>query len=163
MDLTVIDIVFLIILIGSAIRGVVKGFIAEVFSIGAAIAGLICAFLFAGVGAEIVESIAGKVFWSQLASFLLIFLLVYLIVKFIENLLHDFFDRFNLEKLDKVLGFLVGFVEGLLFVSLIILIVFWFSSLEAFKTWRVLDESVVARFLLPIIQPMAESLIKQYT
>lgn len=155
MELTGLDIVFLIIVVFAALRAGFRGFVREFMSMAAVFLGIAIAVLFSGVAAVYVQPWIGAGAWSQVVSFLGLFLVVYLLVKIFESALNRIIERINLESLDKALGFFLGIVEGLL-VSFILLLVLQLQPL--FDTRQMIADSTLARYLLPLL-PYAERLM----
>ena len=149
------DIVFLVLIAAGAIRCAFKGFIGEIMSFAALILGIVGAVFFSKAGAIVIDTYVGFSNWNQIIAFLVIFILVYLLVKIIEKILHRILDRINLERLDRVLGFFLGLVEGGLAV---VLIVYLMEVQPIFDLDSVLEKSAIASFvseLLPLAAPAA--------
>jgi membrane protein required for colicin V production len=88
--------------------------------------------------------------WSQIIAFLVLFIVVYLVVKLVEGLLHRGIEALSLKKLDSVLGFLLGALEGLLIVCVVLLLI----DLQPFVDVRdLLERSYAARLILPFLMP----------
>ena len=155
MDLSGLDIVFLIIVVFMALRAGFRGFVREFMSMAAVILGIAIAVLFSGVASVYVQPWIGAGGWSQVVSFLGLFLIVYLLVKIFENALNRIIERINLESLDRALGFFLGIAEGLLVCFILILVM---QLQPFFETGVVIADSVLAQFLLPLL-PYAERLI----
>jgi membrane protein required for colicin V production len=154
-DLSGLDIVFLIIVVFLALRAGFRGFVREFMSMAAVILGIALAVLFSGVAAVYVQPWIGSGTWSQVVSFLGLFLAVYLVVKVFENALNRLVERINLESLDRALGFFLGIAEGLLATFVLVLV----FHLQPFIDMRdAINESIMAQFLLPLL-PYAERLI----
>lgn len=155
MDLSGLDIVFLIILVFAALRAGFRGFVREFMSMAAVVLGITTAVLFSGVAAVYVQPWIGVGAWSQVVSFLGLFLLVYLLVKVFENALNRIIERINLESLDRALGFFLGILEGVLACFILLLVL---QLQPVFDAREVIAESLLAGYLLPLL-PYAERLI----
>ncbi len=155
MDLTGLDIVFLIIIVFMALRAGFRGFVREFMSMAAVILGIAVAVLFSGIAAVYVQPWIGAGAWSQVVSFLGLFLVVYLLVKVFESALNRIVESINLESLDRALGFFLGVGEGLLASFILVLVL---QLQPVFDTSEVIAGSVLAQFLLPLL-PYAERLI----
>ncbi len=154
MKLNPLDIVFIVLIAAGAIRCAFKGFISEVMSFAALILGIVAAVFFSKAGAGLIDTYVGFSNWNQIIAFLAIFLVVYLVVKLIEGILHRLLDKIHLERLDRVLGFFLGFVEGALVV---VLLVYLMRVQPIFDLQSLLDSSGIARFVLDIIPVAANS------
>jgi membrane protein required for colicin V production len=96
----------------------------------------------------LIDTYVGFSNWNQIVAFLIIFLLVYLFVKLLEGILYRILDKIHLERLDRVLGLFLGLVEGGLAVMLVVYIM---RVQPIFDLQPLLDDSVIARFVLEII------------
>lgn len=155
MDLTGLDIVFLIVIVFMALRGVFRGFVREFMAMAAIILGIAVAVIFSGIAAVYIQPWVGAGAWSQVIAFLALFLVTYLVVRIFENALNRLMEKINLESLDRALGFFLGVAEGLLltFVGVLVL-----QVQPVFDTRQILAESIIAQFMLPLL-PYAERLI----
>ena len=148
MSFATIDIVFTILIVVLAVRGAIRGFVAEFGSVAA---------LFLGLGGAIalyksVAVLLGKWFgtslWNPLIAFLVVFLLIYLVVKALERLLAALFDKLDLERLDRAIGLFLGLAEGLLLVGVLLFLLNWLPFLD---TRGLLQDSLFARLLSPLL------------
>lgn len=160
MKINPLDIVFIVLIAAGAIRCAFKGFISEIMSFAALILGIVAAVFFSKAGAGLIDTYIGFSNWNQIIAFLVIFLIVYLVVKLIEGILHRLFDRINLERLDRVLGFFLGLVEGGIAV---VLLVYIMRVQPIFDLEQVLDNSFIARFVLDIIPVAAPADVQVMT
>lgn len=152
------DIVLSLIILILMVRGAFKGFVAEVLSFAALILGIAAAIIFGGLLSSLITDIFGESIWSPVIAFLGIFIIVYLIVKLLEGVIHKGIEKLNLYKLDKVMGFLLGLIEGILIVSCIVFIV----SIQPFvNVGDMVENSLFARIILPILIPTAVGLLNQ--
>ena len=152
MKLNPLDIIFIVLIAAGAIRCAFKGFISEIMSFAALVLGIVAAVFFSKAGAGLIDTYAGFSNWNQIIAFLVIFLAVYLFVKLAERILHRIFEKIDLERLDRVLGFFLGVVEGGLAV---VLLVYLMRAQPIFDLHALLDRSVIAGFLLEIIPTAA--------
>lgn len=150
------DIVLCLVILILMIRGTIKGFIAEVLSMAAVILGIGAAVIFSGMSSKLITNIFGESIWSPVIAFLGIFIIVYLVVKLLEGAIHKGIEKLNLHKLDRVMGFLLGFIEGILVVSCAVFII----RIQPFvNTDEILDSSLIAGIILPILIPVAAAVI----
>ncbi len=150
LNFNTIDYIFLAIIGVLSIRGTFRGFITELLSMAALILGLAAAVMFSKAGSHVLEKIWGTSGWNQVVSFLFIFIVVYAIVKFFENVLHNLFINLDLEKLDRALGFFLGFGEGILVTLIILFILNWQPF---FDLHDLVKNSFFAKMLLPLLPP----------
>jgi membrane protein required for colicin V production len=148
-----LDIIFALILLIAMIRGAMRGFVTELLSMSAVILGILAAVFFSAPLSVYVSMLLGQSMWSQIIAFLVLFIVVYLIVKLVESLLNRGIEALSLKKLDSVLGFLLGALEGLLIVCVALLIL----DLQPFiDVQDLLDGSYAARLILPFLMPAGE-------
>ncbi len=151
-SLSGLDIVFLILIAFAALRAGIRGFVHEFLSMAAVLLGIGSAVLFSGIAAQLLQPYLGGGTWSQVVAFLGLFLVVYVVVKLFENALNRLIERINLESLDRALGFFLGIAEGLFLVFVLVLIL---QLQPVFDVERLLLESEISRFLIPLL-PYAE-------
>lgn len=150
MRVAAVDIVFIVLILALTVRGVIRGFVAEFGSVAALFIGIGGAVLFNKSVAALIGRWFGVSYWNPLIAFLVLFLLLYLLVKLLERLLAAVFDKLNLERLDRALGFFLGLAEGLLVVCVLLFLLNW---QPLFDTKGLLANSLFARFLSPILPP----------
>jgi membrane protein required for colicin V production len=157
-EYAVIDIVLLVLLILLTIRGFVRGFVDEFFSLGAPVLGILGAFLFYKNGGEFLRTryFHGMKGIPEVLAFIAIFLIIFLVCKIVQKILSDVVSGTNLSTLDKVLGALLGLVEGLLGVSLMLIII---RIQPLFDYKPVLQGSFFANVILPIVIETSEGVI----
>ncbi len=148
MSFAAIDVVFLVLIFVLAIRGAIRGFVTEIGSVAALVIGLGGAILFYKPLAALIGRLFGSSMWNPLIAFLILFLLLYLVIKLLERLLHAMFDKLNLERLDRAIGFFLGLAEGLLAVCVLLFLLNWQPLFDA---RRLLEHSLFARVLSPIL------------
>ena len=120
MNLDIPDILFSIILLLFTINGFRKGFIKEI----ARLTGLFFACIIASrYHIELIPFIE-KYFINEKAiyiiAFLIIFFVAIIIINILSSLIQKFFEIIYLGWLNKLLGSLLGFIKGLLVISIII-------------------------------------------
>ena len=157
MSLSGIDIVFIIIIVVLAIRCTFKGFITELLSMAALLLGIIGAVLFSNKAVPIIEHYLGDTYWNKIIAFLALFLIVFIVVKIFQGLLNKLIEKIHLQKLDKALGFLLGLLEGILFVSLILFIM---QVQPFFDVGNIIQDSIIAGYLAPLL-PYVSDLIRE--
>jgi len=143
-----IDIVFAVLIVVLTVRGVIRGFVEEFGSVAALFLGLGGAISLYKSVATLLNRWFGVSMWNPLIAFLVIFLLLYLLVKLLERLLAALFDKLDLERLDRALGFFLGLAEGLLLVCVLLFLLNWLPFLN---TGGLLKGSFFARFLSPVL------------
>jgi len=141
-----IDVVCGAILLAAAIRAAVRGFVAEVFSVGAVVAGLVAAFLGHPLAARQLAEWWGDGWWNVVVAALVLFVAGYLLVKLVEALFESLFSSMRLRGLDRILGLAVGAAEGLIVVYLLLFLLH-VQTLVDVESW--FADSLVQEVLLP--------------
>ena len=152
-----LDIIFAIMLILSAISGYNKGFIIELTSLVALIAGIYVAVYFSDVTADFLLtyfSLTTK--YLSIISFALTFVLVLIAVVFLGRIVEKFVDLLMLGFLNKVAGLVFGVLKGILILSMLIFVINYF---DAGRQWLA-EKASVNSFLYPYIEPVAPKLYK---
>ena len=145
-----LDIGLTIIITATVFRGFSHGFVKEFFTLGALAFGVLAGFLFYTTLAEVIRTnympdIKGV---PEVLAFIILFAGVYIICKLLQKIFHDVINGLNLTGLDKLLGGVIGFAEGLVFVSALLLLV---SIQPVFDTSEMSELSFFGRILLPVI------------
>ena len=153
MEFVPVDIVFALIILLAMIRGAIRGFVTEFLSMASIILGVAAAVLFSKPLASAFQGFLGESMWVRVIAFLGLFVAGYLAVKLVEGLLHKGIEKLNLNKLDRVLGLLLGLLEGVLVVSVAI---FLFYVQPFFDVSGLLDGSYFVKLILPFLVPAAE-------
>ena len=132
--MTVVDWIIVVILAGAVLAGLARGFFRSVFSLAGLIAGV-------ALGAWNYWRVAGflrhfihSVEVADAVGFLIIAFAVMAIAAILGSLLSKFFQKVGLGCLDRLAGALFGFVEGLVFVTLCILVTVAFFPQTAWLT-----------------------------
>ena len=129
MHLSFIDIVFSVIVLFIAISACVHGFIAEIFGKIAVIASFFTAFYFCGKLAAKMQNIISVKGVCVAVSFAILFIATFLAVKIIQTAIKSFFSGDILKSLDRLLGFVLGFLEG------IVILYFLIVALQVMPFW----------------------------
>ncbi|QQO08231.1 CvpA family protein [Breznakiella homolactica] len=150
MSITVIDIIFAALILILIIRCALKGFVEEFMSMASVVLGILAAVFFYKNGGQFIRSKFGMEIQviPELIAFIALFLIVFIVVKFVEYLLRDIVNRINLTGIDRILGVVFGLLEGVVLVSLVLLII---SIQPLFDPLPLLEHSFFARLLLPLI------------
>ncbi|MCL2804723.1 MAG: CvpA family protein [Treponema sp.] len=150
MSVSVLDVVFILLIILFVIRCFIKGFISELLTMAAFILGLLASLFFYKNGAEFLR----ETFWPGLSTipeviaFVALFLIVFIIVKILEIILKGIINGIKLGGADKFLGIIFGFAEGIAVVSLILFVL---RIQPLFDASAILEGSFFAKMLLPLI------------
>ncbi len=116
-----VDFIIILIVLVFCIRGYLKGFVSEVFSVLILALGLLGAFLgYQSFHPYIRHFIENKDL-SLIISFFLIFISITLVLIIIRNTLIRFVDILNLSDMDYLLGILLGLVKGIILCGAVFL------------------------------------------
>ncbi len=133
-----------------AIRCLVRGFVAEVLSVAAYVVGLLAALLLYKPAGALIKDKFGVATASEVIGFVAVFVMAFLVVKLLERMLRQSLEAAHLETADRILGFLLGAAEGLIAISLILIVI---SIQPLFDAKKLLDGSFFARSILPVVGP----------
>lgn len=132
--LTLVDWIIVVLLAGSVLAGLARGFFRSVFSLAGLIAGVALASWNYWRIAAILKRFIHSVEIADAVAFLIIAFFVMGIAAILGSLLAKFFEKVGLGCLDRMAGALFGFVEGLVFVTLCILVTVAFFPQTAWLT-----------------------------
>ncbi len=144
------DWVFVGLIVILAIRCFVRGFVEEILSVASFVGGIFAALLLYRPAAALLRGKLGVTIVPEVLGFLIVFLLAFLAVKLVERLVTDGLEASHLERADRIVGLFLGMIEGLLLVS-VILIVMTIVRIPALQ--KTLEGSAFAKTILPIIGP----------
>ena len=132
--LTLVDWIIVIVLAGSVLAGLARGFFRSVFSLAGLILGVVLASWNYWRIAPLFKRIIHTVEIADAIAFIVIAAAVMIIAALLGWLLASFFKKVGLGCLDRLAGALFGFVEGLVFVTLCILVTVAFFPQTAWLT-----------------------------
>jgi membrane protein required for colicin V production len=125
--LNALDIIILILILLPAVFGLKKGLIKSIFSYIGIIAGIILAVKFNSGVTLILKNVIKDPKLVQIASFIIIILIVYLVFVFLASKISKL--NFVSETIDKIGGFLFGGLKGILFTSLMFILLDSYSMI----------------------------------
>lgn len=152
-----IDIVFLLVVLTFAIIGAINGFLNEVFGKAAPVVSIWVAILFYGQLVSPIEKHLKIHLVSVVLSFLLIFIIAFIVMKILQTTIKNIFGGEIFKDLDRFLGFVFGFLEGLAVVGVVLILM---KAQPWFNVDTILDGSFFSRILNPVISIPLESLSK---
>lgn len=147
MNFSTIDIIFMILMGILAFRGLFKGIIKEIFSLGALVLGLLAAMAFYKNLAGFFSDQFGHHVWNEGLAFFLIFILIFIGLKVVERIILKMMDETAAFSVDKGLGFVLGLIEGIIICSLL---TYFLSIQTLFNTEKILSGSLLVPFLAKI-------------
>jgi membrane protein required for colicin V production len=157
MGFEIIDIIFAVLIALLVIRCALRGLVEDLLSMAGLILGLLGAFFFYKPGGDFirVKFMPDMELIPNILAFIAIFVIVLLAVKVLQFILQDILNRIHLGGLDRFLGALFGILEGIVLVSLVVCII---SVQPLFDGNALLGKSFFARYLLPLIGTVEQSL-----
>ena len=146
----VLDMVYLALIGLLVLRGFLKGFTGEFFSIASLALGISAAALLFRQGAHFLRSnYLPAALLPEIFAFLIIFIAVFIMTKILERIVKDIIARLNLETLDKMLGIVLGLAESF---AIIILSLFFLSIQHIFDHTPLVEHSIFAQLLMPFVE-----------
>jgi len=150
--MNVIDVLIILIFIFFCIKGFMKGFVHELFSLLIIFLGLVLSFLFyRSLGYIIFDFIKNRQL-SLILSFLSIFIAVTVILLILRNQVRDIIDDLNLRDIDRFLGLCIGLGKGLLLSSAFLVFLKNHPVME-------IDSAISNSLFYPVIERMFFSLL----
>ena len=146
MVVAVADVVCAAIVLVAGLRGGIRGFVAETFSLGAIAAGLAVAIVGHSLAAQQLETWWEAASWHRPLAFVALFVASYLVVKLLQAISQRACAVLHLKGLDHVLGFGVGVAEGLIVVYGFLVLVQVQTVIDT-RPW--FADSLVQELLLP--------------
>jgi membrane protein required for colicin V production len=147
-----IDIVFLVIVVIAAIRGIQRGFIIAVFSVIAIIIGLAAAIKLSTVAADYLDdSVSVSAKWLPVISFIIVFLLFVLAVRLIANILQKTVEIAFLGWANRIAG---AILYIFLYTIVFSIVLFFAGHLTLIKAETIADSKVY-----PWVEPIGPYII----
>jgi len=109
--MSVFDLIVLVILAALVLRGIWKGMISQIVSVASY---FVCWIVATRFGSLIAPTIPVEAPWNQVLAAAIIFLVTLIAIRFAHAALEKTIKNWHLEKLNKLLGGLLGFAKGLL-------------------------------------------------
>jgi membrane protein required for colicin V production len=152
-----IDIILAALILILVIRCALRGFIEEFMSVAALVLGILSAVFFHQKGGAFIrqEYLQNLKIIPEVLAFVLLFIIPFVAVKILEYILKDIVTRVNLGGFDRLLGILFGLVEGITLAALVLLLI---EVQPLFDRNLLLSHSLFARYLLPILGKVQETL-----
>jgi membrane protein required for colicin V production len=120
--MTLVDWIIVVVLAASVLAGIARGFFRSAFSLAGLVLGLALAAWNYWRLAAVLKVVIHSVEVADAIAFVVIALLVMVVAAIVGSLLAKVFEKVGLGCLDRLAGGLFGFVEGLVFVLVCILV-----------------------------------------
>ncbi len=140
-----IDVIIIILVLILCIRGYLKGFINELFSLLIIGLGLLGAFLFYRPLSEVFLEFVESNDVALVFSFFALFVLISIFLIIIRNMVVQFVDRLNFTDMDALLGVVVGLLKALILCGVV------FVFLKYHPVFRI-DESIERSLIYPYLE-----------
>jgi membrane protein required for colicin V production len=141
-----VDLVLLGLLLVFTIYGFIKGFIHEVF----VTLGLILGVWLGIKKSYLISSLSPPILlpepWNQVVSFIIIFAAVFLITMLLRLVIKKFISAIELEWMDRVIGGIYGFIQGVVIIWALLLVILIFNPGSA----GILNQSSVSNRILSL-------------
>ncbi|MEM9171245.1 MAG: CvpA family protein [Pseudomonadota bacterium] len=148
--MTLLDFVFIGILVASMIVGVFRGFIKEAISVGSLLIAFWAAFHFAPVGGDVLTEWVGSPALRTWLARILIFMIVLMLGGLVGWLISRFANQVGMSGMDRLFGLVFGFARGAI-ISGLIVIAGPYVDLDKDDWWQ---QSV----LKPYVQSVADAI-----
>jgi membrane protein required for colicin V production len=147
-----VDILAIILILILCIRGYLKGFVNEIFSLLIIVLGLTGAFiLYRPLGTVFLDFIENTDI-ALVFAFFSIFILITIFLIILRNILVQFIERLNLTDADSILGIIIGLVKGVLLLGIVLVF------LKHHPVFRI-DELIGRSFFYPYLESLIVSLV----
>lgn len=141
--MNILDIIILIPIAYGLVRGLIKGFVHELTSLVAIVAGVLGAKLWAaGLALKLAEMLTLEPKYAQPLSYVLLFVAIALSLHLIGKLFEKILKAISLGGINKVLGALFGAIKLALLVSIIFNCVEFVDSKAKFIKKEIKENSV---------------------
>lgn len=135
MPITLLDGVFIIVLLISAFLAMIRGFVREVLSIGAWLAAAFATVYLFDQVLPLVKTYLPQPIVAQAATAAGIFLLTLIVVSFITIQISDFVLDSRIGALDRTLGFVFGAARGAILMAVAMIFFNWFVPQDRQPNW----------------------------
>src|ERR1700688_841395 len=120
--MTLVDWIIVVVLAAAVLAGIARGFFRSAFSLAGLVLGLALAAWNYWRLAAVLKLVIHSVEVADAIAFVVIALLVMAVAAILGSLLAKVFEKVGLGCLDRLAGGIFGFVEGVLFVMVCILV-----------------------------------------
>ena len=153
MPITLLDGIFIIVLLISAFLAMIRGFVREVLSIGAWLAAAFATVYLFDQVLPFVKSYLPQPIVAQGATALGLFLITLIVVSFITIQVSDFVLDSRIGALDRTLGFVFGAARGAVLMAVAMIFFNWFVPQDKQPNW------VAQAKAKPLLNDVGERLI----
>jgi len=119
--MNIVDIIVVVIILVFIIRGYLKGFVNEVFSLLIIAGSLVASFLLYRPLSNITSNFLNSKELSIFLSFIAVFVLTAIFLILVRNLFISLLENLNLTDIDSLLGLVIGFIKGGLILTFVLM------------------------------------------
>ncbi len=162
-----VDIVVFVFVFVMAIRGLIKGFVRELFGLAALVIGIVVAHQFhASFGRMIADYIKINLLTANIAAFFIIFFSVYIVLFLIGLTISTMIRKIDLGFIDRVFGLAFGVTKAGIIILLLVLFIDSFSVFKPLADSLRKDSKVfgyVERFIYTsnVIDRLEEAVVRR--
>lgn len=133
--MTAFDIAVIVVVLLSAMIGLWRGVIREVFALAAWIAAVVCMFVFGDKLAQMLPFAQDTPWLRSMAGYALVFIGVFVVLSVVGFLFSKVVNAIGLSFLDRALGMMFGLIRGALIAVLLVFIA-GATTLPQMSWWR---------------------------
>ena len=121
--MNILDIVIIVALAWSAVSGFSKGFIVQIFSLGALILGVFCAYKLSHVVAGFIsDSLSTDPTFTDIIAFTITFIGVWILIYMTGKIVHQIVQAVMLGLVNRILGAVFAFLKTTLVLSILLIV-----------------------------------------
>lgn len=146
--MTLIDIIFLLVIIAFALIGWARGFIREAFGKLCFIGALLIAIVAAPQAVVPLAGVIGNKVLRIVLAYLIVYIVSFLALRLLQGILEGIFSNDLLSGLNRALGFFLGLAEGLVVILFVMTVM---TIQTAFDITAVTQGSIFFNVLAPFL------------
>ncbi|MDR2344916.1 MAG: CvpA family protein [Planctomycetaceae bacterium] len=132
--MSIFDIIVLLILLFFAFRGLISGMITQIVSVGSYI---VCWVISSRFYFLVSPFIPLENPWNNIGAMIILFVVTMILIRFVHSVIKKLIEKYRLVKYDRILGFILGGVKGLL----ICMVITFFSVMLTEKSKQIVLDS----------------------
>jgi membrane protein required for colicin V production len=134
---TFVDILVVLILLGSAAYATYRGFVAETLGIFAWVAAIFATMYFGYVAVNLIEPHLSQPWLGAVIGYLVVFVIVLVPLEFLSHRISQTVQHSPVSGLDRTLGFFFGLVRGAVVIGLLYFVYSSFQPVKEQPGWMV--------------------------
>lgn len=145
MTIGIIDVILIFFMLALGIKGIFNGFIMGAVGVLGIILGFLFAFMIETPMIKLVSLFGLKGDVASVSAYILSFLVIYLIVLILGHIIQKAIDFIRLGWLNRILGFLFGFLKGAAIASIILWAIVYFIPKNSKVTTEIKSSEVAVK------------------